>query len=348
MARDLEETEALGRGGRAGALPLVPRPSALYPSAMRIVFMGSGEFGLPTLRALAAAHEVVLVVTQPDRPAGRHRQLAPTPIGQWAAASVVPTIKPLNVNDEDVQRAIAGARADVAVVIAFGQYIRPAVVDTPRLGTVNLHGSLLPKYRGAAPINWAIINGERETGNTVIRVAAKMDGGDMLGQRALTIEPGETAGELHDRLAARGPDLVLEALERMAVGTMTEIAQDESQATVAPKLSRADGWVDFAAPPEVVRNRIHGLTPWPGVTSWWSASPEAERHRLMLLRVKEVADARHSVEPGTVIADGVIACGGGGAVRLVEVQSPGKRQMSWADYTHGHAVPVGAVFGGGV
>ncbi len=311
--------------------------------AMRIVFMGSGEFGLPTLRVLGEVHDVVLAVTQPDRPAGRRRHLTPTPIGQWAASHGVPVIKPGNVNTDPVRQTIAAAKPDATVVIAFGQYIRQPVVGLAALGTVNLHGSLLPKYRGAAPINWAMIEGERESGNTVIRVAPKMDAGDMLGRQTLGIEPNWTAGELHDRLAAIGPDMMLDVLTNLQAGTATETPQNDAQATLAPKLSKADGWVDFAAAAERVRCRIHGLTPWPGVTACWSATPAGDRHRLLLRRAEAWVDRQHDAEPGAMIGDGVIACGGG-ALRLVEVQPPGKREMSWADYTHGRAVPAGARF----
>jgi methionyl-tRNA formyltransferase len=317
-----------------------------YAFAMRIIFMGSGEFGLPTLRALAEAHEVALVVTQPDRPAGRSRQMTPTPIGQWAEQTGTATLKPANVNAEDVQQQLSEARADVTLVIAFGQYIRQQVVDIPRLGTVNLHGSLLPKYRGAAPINWAMVRGEQETGNTVIRVAPKMDAGEMLGHAALEIDSMETASELHDRLAARGPDLALEVLAAMETGTSVEMPQDEALATAAPKLSRADGWVDFAEHAHSVRCRVHGLTPWPGVSCTWREGEGGKDQSLLLRRLEQIDDASHGREPGMMIDDGVIACGQHTAVRLLEVQPPGKRVMSWADYTRGKKVPTGAKFSG--
>lgn len=307
----------------------------VYRSVMRIVFLGAGEFGLPTLAQLHRRHEVALVVTQPDRPAGRHRKPTATPIGQWAADLGLPLIKPDHCNEEPVLETVRAAKPDAIVVIAFGQYIKKAMANLPPLGSVNLHASLLPKYRGAGPIHWAILNGETQTGNTIMRIAPKMDAGAMLGQQSTPIEPTETAGQLHDRLAAMGPDLMAEVLDRLARGEAEEIEQDESRATEAPKLSRADGWVDFNADADAVRRRINGLSPWPGVTAWWSEGVGDPAHALKLNRA---APAEGQGQPGQLLGDGEIACGGG-AVRLLEVQPPGKRAMNWADYEHGHAIP---------
>ncbi|MEX2673090.1 MAG: methionyl-tRNA formyltransferase [Phycisphaeraceae bacterium] len=321
---------------------------------MRIVFFGSGAFGLPTLIALHEKHDVVLVVSQPDRPAGRKRKLTPTPIAAWAQEQNLPLIKPENVNQPDILEQIQAARADANVVVAFGQKVSQPLIDSPRLGptaTVNLHASLLPRYRGAAPINWAMIEGEKETGNTVFALVEKMDAGDMLGQQATPIDPLETVGELHDRLAALGPDLVLRVLNDLEQGTAQPQPQDAARKTIAPKLSKADAWVDFAAPAEAVRNRIHGLTPWPGVRTKYRRPNETETHDLLLRRV-EVITAQG--EPGTMNADGIIATGssggasgGGGGVALLEVQPPGKRAMSWSDFQKGHNLPIGTRFESG-
>src|SRR5687767_8423721 len=216
-------------------------PVAVAP--LKLIFSGSGEFGLPTLRALIhGGHQIIQVISQPDRPAGRGRTMTPTPIAAFAAAQNLPLLKTANINAE------ALLPADAMVVIAFGQKIGEAAVHHPRLGSVNLHASILPKYRGAAPINWAIINGERVTGNSVIRLAPRMDAGDVLGQSSLQIGELETAGELHDRLAADGAPLMLKVLEQLAAAAAIETPQDESLATIAPKLSREASKLDFTRP----------------------------------------------------------------------------------------------------
>jgi len=311
---------------------------------MRIIFLGSGAFGLPTLRALCEHHEVPLVVSQPDRPAGRKRTTTPTPIATLAADRRIETIKPDNVNESAVLSQVRRNDPDAMVVVAFGQYLKQALVEIPRLGAMNLHASLLPRCRGASPIQSAMMAGDAETGNTVIRIARKMDAGAMLGQQATPIDPLETAGELHDRLASMGPDLVLRVLHELERGDAVETEQDHDAATLAPKLSKDDGYVDFAAAADAVRARIHGLTPWPGVTACWSASGAGERKPIKLCRVQPMSDHAHTNVPGELLTgDGVVACGSG-VVKLLEVQPPGKRVMGWSDFANGHQVTAGARF----
>lgn len=310
--------------------------------------MGSGAFGLPTLCALCEKHDVALVVTQPDRPAGRKRVMTPTPIGQWASEQKLDVIKPERCNTPETIERVRAANADANVVVAYGQKVGDELIASPRLGriaTVNLHASLLPKYRGAAPINWAMIRGEDFTGNTVFSLVEKMDAGDMLGQQRTPIDPHETAGGLHDRLSEMGPDLVLDVLAQLESGSAEPQVQDETQVTIAPKLSRADAVVDFAEPAEAVRRRIHGLTPWPGVTVGYGS----ERAPLKILRVEEVsggATSQAAEAPGVMIGDGVIECGEG-ALRLIDVQAPGKKPTTWIEYQRGHRLPTGTVFDGG-
>jgi methionyl-tRNA formyltransferase len=303
---------------------------------MRIVFFGSGEFGVPCLAALHRDHELALVVTQPDRPAGRHRRLAPTPVAAWAQRMNLALLKPEKVNDPAVQAMIQMASPDANVVIAFGQKIGPAIIASPALGpaaTVNLHASLLPLYRGAAPIHRAMIAGETRTGNTVFSLVEKMDAGPILGSQATPIDPLETAGELHDRLARLGADLVGQVLAGLQAGSITPQSQDDSRASLAPKLGKTDATIDFAADAMAIRCRVHGMTPWPGVTVW-HAGDAADRQPLMLRRVESLPDRAHAAEPGRMIEDGLLAAGRG-AVRLLEVQPPGKRTMSWGEYSRG-------------
>ncbi len=307
---------------------------------MRLIFLGSGEFGLPTLERLHAEHQVVAVVSQPDRPAGRKQQLTPTPVALWASQHGLALHKTENANDPTFVASVAALRADAAVVIAFGQKLSPQLIAALGPWVVNLHASLLPKYRGAAPINWAMIHGERETGVSVIGLAQKMDAGLIYAQSATPIAETETAGELHDRLAALGPAVIGATLAGFAAGTLHGLSQDDSRATKAPKLSKADAHVNFDAPPESVRCRIHGLTPWPGVTVKWARTSDSKDQPLFLRRVRIVAGICTDAAPGTVLADHRIACRGG-AVELLEVQVPGGRVLPIADFVRGHRLEAG-------
>jgi methionyl-tRNA formyltransferase len=300
---------------------------------MRLIFFGSGEFGLPTLEALMQRHAVSMVVTQPDRPAGRNRELTPTPIADQAVLLGIPVIKPEKVNDEAIVRQIRDAKADAWVVIAFGQKLGKTLLEG--VFAINLHASLLPKYRGAAPINWAMIEGESETGVSVITLADRMDAGWILVQRSTSIDPGETAGELHDRLGALGPQAVLSALDKYRCGALHPIAQDESLVTQAPKFTKSDGTVCFDQPAVRVRQRVHGLTPWPGCTVTLDGQP------LRLLRVEVADESSRHLEVGVVLPDFSIACQSG-RVRILEVQRPGGKPMTFEAYRHGHGVRAGA------
>jgi len=303
---------------------------------MRLVYLGSGAFGLPTLRGLAAAkHEIMLVVTQPDRPAGRDRQPSPTPIAQFAEKAGIEVVRPENVNEPDVIRFIQDVNADAFVVIAYGQKLSRPLLDARF--AVNLHASLLPKYRGAAPINWAIINGEKTTGLSVITLADRMDAGDVLGQVQTPIDPHETAGELHDRLAELGPGLMNAVLSRMEAGTLTRERQDESRVTHAPKLSKKDGTVSFDQPAERVRARVHGLTPWPGCRV-----RVADGIVLRLHRVAVAEKAGANAPAGTLLAGGRVACDPG-VVRLLAVHPPGGKMMSFEALMRGRPIEEGTL-----
>jgi len=299
-----------------------------------MAYFGSGEFGCPTLARLATAHDVRLVVTQPDKPAGRRRTLTPTPIADLAEKLGLTTIKPASVTDPEVMRALADVDVEAFVVIAYGHKLTPAILEGRF--AINLHASLLPKYRGAAPIQWALISGERETGVSIIELAQQMDAGRILAQQSTRIDPEETAGELHDRLSALGPPLVAQVLDRFEEGLLKPMEQDDTLATKAPKLSRADAWVSLALPADEVRARIHGLSPWPGCMASMDGAP------LRLARVRDHVDAVHHAAPGTVLPNFYVACGIG-AIELLEVQSPGGKLMTFEAYRHGKPVMPGAV-----
>lgn len=300
---------------------------------LNILFAAGGAFAVPTLRALlAAGHQIPLVVSQPDRPAGRGRKLTPTPVSQAAIKLNLPLLRTENINAETLPG------VDVMVVIAFGQKIAANVVNAPRLGAINLHASLLPKYRGAAPINWAMMAGETVAGNSIIRLAERMDAGAVLAADALAVGETETAGELHDRLADAGAPLVVRTLEAMALGTAIEIPQDDTLATLAPKLSRQSARLDFNRPAEQVVHQVHGLYPWPGCRVV-IREHDQECGRATLIRARaHTVDVQ--VAPGFVGANGFIAAGAGTSIELLELQPEGKRLMSLGEYRRGN--PFGA------
>jgi len=293
---------------------------------MRLVLLGSGIFGVPTFRALSTSHEIVLVISQPDRPAGRGRSLQPTPVSQWARDQQLPCMVTDNVNSSDVIQRLESLDVEAMIVIAFGQKLGPELL-ADRFA-INLHASILPAYRGAAPINWAIIHGEQETGLSVITLADRIDAGDTLGTVTTQIEPCETAGDLHDRLAALGPALVETVLASFQQGSLERKTQDDSKATLAPRFSRADGTVTFDQPAIAVRNRIHGLTPWPGCDVLVS------NRSLRLLRARAGELDSATAAPGQVLDDGRVACGDG-ALELLEVRPPGGRSMPFTAWLRG-------------
>jgi methionyl-tRNA formyltransferase len=298
---------------------------------MRIIFAGNGEFGVPTLGALLeAGHEIVAVYTQPERWAGRGRTLTPTPIAKFAQGRAVRLIQTPNVNDE------TRPPADLMVVIAFGQKIAPSAVNHPRLGSVNLHASLLPKFRGAAPINWAILRGENETGNSIIRLAPRMDAGAILAQSHVPIGETETAGELHDRLAVDGARLMLQTLDDLQAGRAMEMPQDDGQATAAPKLRREFSRIDWAIGAMEIARKIRGLYPWPGCRVRLLDAVGVELARLTLVRARAAEGEGPRWHPGEITIAGHIACGDA-AVEILDIQPDGKRPMSLSDYRRGNA-----------
>jgi len=299
---------------------------------MRLLFLGSGAFGLPTLQRLAGSHEVLAVVTQPDRPAGRGRALQPTPVGVWAQSHApgISLWKPESVNQADVAERLRELGADAWIVIAFGQKLSQELLDG--VIAMNLHASLLPRWRGAAPIHHAVLAGDAETGNSVITLAERMDAGLVLGQSKRPIERSQTTGDLHDLLAADGPDLVEDVLYRHARGELRGREQDERLVTQAPKLSRESARLDLSASGDACRRLINGLSPWPGVRAALGESP------LKLLRADshEVGEA---APIGTLLDPerGLVACGAG-ALQLLEVQPDGGKAMSWDAFSRGRTL----------
>lgn len=301
---------------------------------MDVVYFGSGAFGLPTLQRLGATHRVHAVVTQPDRPAGRGKKLTPNPIAAWAGEHLpdAALIQPDRVNEPDMLERVRSFPAEAWVVIAFGQKLGEALLHDRF--AINLHASLLPRWRGAAPIHHAILAGDAETGNSVITLAERMDAGEVLGTQRTGIGRTETTGELHDRLSAMGPDVVLDVLARHAAGTLQPETQDESGVTLAGKLGRDDARPDISEPGEALRCRVNGLSPWPG------CAVQIDGVRVKLLR----ADSQEgSGEPGHVLdpVAGLIGTGEG-LLRVLDVQPAGKSPMSWEQFARGRSIQAGS------
>lgn len=308
---------------------------------MRIVFMGSPALACPALETLAAGDdEVVAVVTQPDRPQGRRLQPAPSAVKACAVQRGLAVLTPERVNDPDSIAALAELQPDLIVVVAFGQILKTELLALPPQGCVNLHTSLLPAYRGAAPIQWAIARGETQTGVTSMVMSEGLDEGDILLQAQVDIAPDETAGALHDRLAVVGANLLAETLNAIREGAAQPRPQDHAAATYAPRLTKADGQIDWNLPAAEIGNRVRGFNPWPG-----SFCAAADGRRLAVLEARrEMNDSESSPEPGTVLAvdaEGPLVQTGTDAVRLAMVQPEGRRAMSGAEYLRGYPMQAG-------
>jgi methionyl-tRNA formyltransferase len=303
---------------------------------MRVVFMGSPEFAVPCLRALRGAHEVALVVSQPDKPAGRGGALASPAVAVAARELGLPVIQPKSARTGELERALKESGAEVAAVVAYGKILPKPVLDALPRGCVNVHASLLPKYRGAAPVQWAVIHGETETGVCIMQLDEGMDTGPVLLERRVAIDPEETSGELLARLAPIGAAALIEAL---AQPQWHPVAQDHARATHAPMLTKADGAIDFTRPAAEVAARIRGVDPWPGA----QASVRGQVAKLFRARAADGAGAA-----GTVLAidsEGArIACGDG-AVLVRDVQLPGRKRLAAAQVAAGRGIAVGDVLG---
>lgn len=312
-------------------------------AGMRIVFCGSGDFGIPTLRALAGGvHEVALVVTQPPRPAGRGGKLRPTPLSVAAEELGLAVVAVEDINAADSVAALAGAAPEVVVVADFGQMLGPDVRGAASHGAINLHGSLLPELRGAAPVNWAIIRGCERTGVTVFRIVERMDAGAIFCQRAAAIDPEETADKLRARLAELGVEAVVETLEMFSAGPCTGREQDESLATRAPRLAKADGAIDFSADAVAVRNLIHGTWPWPGGQAVY-VSQGGKSTPVVIARAAATPDGQAKGTPGA-LCDELTVCCGRGQLEIRRIKPAGRRLMDWRDFVNGYRVDPRARF----
>ncbi len=313
---------------------------------MRIIYFGSAQFGIPSLEAIHhSQHELVGVFTQPARPAGRHRSKPkPTDVEKWCLGNNVSCIEADNVNSPDMMEKIADCKADLLVVIAFGQKISQEVIDLQKHGAVNVHASLLPKYRGAAPIHRAIIDGETETGVSIITLADRMDAGLVLTTERIPIGPDDTVKCIHDRLSEISVPVLMRTIEQIADGTATYTEQDESKVTYAHKLHKKDGFIDWQRPAGDIVNQIRGLWPWPCAQSVYVCSKTGKHWRVeiskaaALERKSQVGDITGSLDENLVVI-----CGDG-ALQILELKPAGSGLMSFAAYVNGHNCRKGDLF----
>ena len=312
---------------------------------MRLVFMGTPDFASASLEALLRSNDsVVGIVTQPDRPKGRGHTLTPSPVKLLAQQVQISLLQPLKMKDPEFLHALAGWKPDMIAVAAFGRILPPVILTLPPLGCINVHGSLLPKYRGAAPIQWAIINGETETGITTMLMDEGMDTGAILLQEAIPITTHETSGTLAPRLAELGGKLLVETITRLKAGTLVPQPQDTSRATLAPLLKKEDGAIDWTLPAMVLANRVRGLSPWPGAYTTVAGSDSWRIWRALAL------PGPVTTPPGVIVAitrEAIHVATGDGVLAVMELQPANNRRMAVSQYLAGHPIAVGLQLGRG-
>jgi methionyl-tRNA formyltransferase len=307
-------------------------------SSFRVAFFGTPDFALPTLDALlASSHQVVWVVTQPDRARGRGQKVSDSPVKTRAREAGLPIVQPTRLKDPAFLQALAAVRPDVGVVAAYGRILPAEVLAIPPHGLINVHASLLPRHRGAAPVHRAVIAGDRETGVTIMRIVKELDAGPMLAEARRPIDDDETSVDVEHDLARTGAELLVATLDRLARGSVSETVQDERLATYAPRLTREDGLIDWSRPALDVHNLVRGLHPWPHAYSFLRGQ------RLIILRTRVSAEESVTT-PGTLVAakgDDLRVAAGTGVVRLLQLQLEGKRAVAPREFLAGHALAVG-------
>jgi methionyl-tRNA formyltransferase len=309
---------------------------------LEIVFFGTPEFAVPSLKALIASrHRVAAVVSQPDRPRGRGQHVQPTPTKAVAEASGIPVLQPTKIRDEGFLDRIRTFAPDLGVVVAFGRILPDALIAIPRLGMINVHASILPHYRGAAPIQRAVMAGDDETGVTIMRIATELDAGATFAMRGVSIPSDATSGQLESTLAVVGAELLLPVVDALEAGRAIETPQDHARATFAPKITKEEGAIDWSAPAAVIHNRVRGLQPWP------LASTTLAGRRIVVRRTGVRTGG--AADPGRVLCargdELIVACGSGTALQLLEIQPEGKRTMTAREFIAGRGVAEGDRFG---
>jgi methionyl-tRNA formyltransferase len=311
----------------------------MQPQELRTVFMGTPDFALQTLQGLIdAGCKMVGVYTQPDRPKGRGKKLAPPPVKELAQTYDIPVYQPLKLRQPEAVAELEALAPDLIVVVAYGQILPKSVLEIPAQGCINVHASLLPKYRGAAPINKAIIDGETETGITTMYMDVGLDTGDMLVKKTLAIGPEETAGELHDRLASLGRETMEETLRQLCAGSLQREVQDDAQSTYASMMKKEDGRIDWSRSALEIHNHVRGLNPWPGAYTTINGE---------LLKLAETSpETAEGDKPGSVIKadkDGVCVACGSGSLRIHQLQLAGRKRLAAADFLRGCPLEPGAM-----
>jgi methionyl-tRNA formyltransferase len=314
----------------------------MVTGGFRVVFFGTPDFAVPTLEALLRSqHTVTGVVTQPDRPRGRGQKTTDAPVKLVATAAAIPVLQPQRLKDPAFLEQLTALNADVGVVAAYGRILTDQVLTVPKRGLLNVHASLLPRYRGAAPVHRAVVAGERVTGVTIMRVVQALDAGPMLARMAWPIGTDETSDDVEKRLARLGAALLIETLDNLVVGGVTEMPQAESEATYAHKLTKEDGVVDWSSPAERIHDLIRGLHPWPHAFTFLGS-------RRFILRRSQWTDTQATgVVPGTVVeaaGDRLAVSAGTGVLEITEIQAEGKRPMTVREFLPGHPLPPGARF----
>ena len=306
---------------------------------MRILFMGTPDFAVPSLEALLnAGHEICGVFTQPDKPKNRGMKLQAPPVKEFALAHDIPVFQPESVKDGGALEQIRQLQPELIAVAAYGRILPVDILEYPAYGCINVHSSLLPKYRGSAPIHWAILNGDEESGVTIMHMAKEMDAGDIIAQSATPIDPNETVETLHDRLAQMGAALLVEVVEQIKAGTAKRTPQDESKVTYAPMLSRELSPLDWTHTARQLHDQVRGLIPWPATTTDIIGGQPVK-----IFEVEELGVAT-TAAPGTIVAAGKqgidVACGDGVLLRIKQLQAQGGKRMAAADYLRGHPITV--------
>ena len=308
---------------------------------MRIVFMGTPDFAVPCLqKILDSHHQVVGVFSQPDKPKGRGYVLTPPPVKELALQYNLPVYQPATLKDGTAMEILRELAPEIIVVVAYGKILRKEVLDLPKYGCINIHGSILPKYRGAAPIQWTVLNGETETGVTSMLLDEGVDTGDMLGVKTTAVGENETAGELFDRLSALGADLLMETLEQIENGTAQRTPQDHAAATHTTMLDKNMSEVDWSRTAQEIHNQVRGLSPWPSAHTVL----DGKKLKLHQTRKTELSSDRPA---GTVISNEPlqVVCGDSKVLTLTEIQYEGGKRMASADFLRGHKIPVGTILG---
>ena len=307
---------------------------------MKVLFMGTPEYAVYSLEKVAAKHEVIGVLTRADKPNRRGNKIEFSPVKKFALEHNIPVFQPESLSDDTLIEDLKKLQPDIATVVAYGMLIPRRIIDLPRLSTINVHGSLLPKYRGAAPMQYSVLNGDDVAGVTIMYVADKLDSGDIILSRSIPLGADETFGELHDRLAVLGADALCDALDQFEAGTVHAVPQDSKQVTYAPSITKEECVIDWSLPASVVHNRIRGLSPIPGAVT---RLPDGKL--LKLYKAKKIDG--YTGKPGEVCAvlkkEGVVVACGDGAVCLISAKPEGKREMPAIELANGHYLSIGDV-----